>query len=107
MLAPKAQYSLKDAKRYFKEHLGVGDYYAEGQTVSGQWLGKGAADLGLRGVTTAEQFERLCENKNPQTGQKLTLRQNATRIETGKNGVAHETANRRVFYDFTFSPPKS
>jgi hypothetical protein len=29
MLAPKAQYSLKDAKRYFKEHLGVGDYYAD------------------------------------------------------------------------------
>jgi conjugative relaxase-like TrwC/TraI family protein len=107
MLSPKAQYSLKDAKRYFKEHLGVGDYYAEGQTVSGQWFGKGAGDLGLRGVTTTEQFERLCENKNPQTGQKLTLRQNATRIETGKNGDAHEAANRRVFYDFTFSPPKS
>jgi conjugative relaxase-like TrwC/TraI family protein len=107
MLAPKAQYSLKDAKRYFKEHLGVGDYYVEGQTVSGQWFGKGAGDLGLRGVTTTEQFERLCENKNPQTGQKLTLRQNATRIETGNDGVGHETANRRVFYDFTFSPPKS
>jgi conjugative relaxase-like TrwC/TraI family protein len=107
MLAPKAQYSLKDAKRYFKEHLGVGDYYAEGQTVSGQWFGKGAGDLGLQGVTTAEQFERLCENKNPQTGQKLTLRQNATRIETGSDGIGHQTANRRVFYDFTFSPPKS
>ncbi|MGH7952161.1 MAG: MobF family relaxase [Limisphaerales bacterium] len=107
MLAPKAQYSLKDAKRYFKEHLSVGDYYAEGQHVAGQWFGRGAEDLGLRGVTTAQQFERLCENLHPQTGQKLTLRQNATRIETGKNGAAHETANRRVFYDFTFSPPKS
>jgi conjugative relaxase-like TrwC/TraI family protein len=107
MLAPKAQYSLKDAKRYFKEHLGVGDYYAEGQHVPGQWFGKGAEDLELRGVTTTEQFERLCENLHPQTGQKLTLRQNGTRIETGKNGVAHETANRRVFYDFPFSPPKS
>ena len=107
MLAPKAQYSLKDAKRYFKEHLGVGDYYAEGQTVSGQWFGKGAEDLGLRDITTTEQFERLCENKNPQTGQKLTLRQNATRIETGNDGVGHEKANRRVFYDFPFSPPKS
>jgi conjugative relaxase-like TrwC/TraI family protein len=107
MLSPKAQYSLKDAKRYFKEHLSVGDYYAEGQHVPGQWFGKGAADLGLQGVTTTEQFVRLCENLHPQTGQKLTLRQNSTRIETGKNGDAHETANRRVFYDFTFSPPKS
>ncbi len=98
---------MQDAKRYFKEHLGVGDYYAEGQHIAGQWFGTGAADLGLQGVTTTEQFERLCENLHPQTGQKLTLRQNAMRVETGKNGVAHETANRRVFYDFTFSPPKS
>jgi conjugative relaxase-like TrwC/TraI family protein len=107
MLTAKAQYSLADAKRYFKEHLSVGDYYAEGQHVAGQWFGKGAADLGLQGVTTTEQFERLCENLHPATGQKLTLRQNATRIETGKDGVAREAANRRVFYDFTFSPPKS
>ena len=47
MLAPKAQYNPVDAKKYFKEHLAVGDYYAEGQTVPGQWIGKGAADLGL------------------------------------------------------------
>jgi conjugative relaxase-like TrwC/TraI family protein len=107
MLTPKAQYSLANAKRYFKEHLSVGDYYAEGQHVAGQWFGNGAADLRLQGVTTAEQFERLCENLHPATGQKLTLRQNATRIETGNDGVAREMANRRVFYDFTFSPPKS
>jgi conjugative relaxase-like TrwC/TraI family protein len=107
MITPKAQYSLADAKRYFKEHLSVGDYYAEGQHVAGQWFGKGAADLGLQGVTTMEQFERLCENLHPATGEKLTLRQNATRIETGKDGVTHETANRRVFYDFTLSPAKS
>ena len=107
MITPKAQYSLADAKRYFKEHLSVGDYYAEGRHVAGQWLGKGAADLGLQGVTTLEQFERLCENLHPATGEKLTLRRNATRIETGKDGVRHETANRRVFYDFTLSPPKS
>lgn len=107
MITPKAQYSLADAKRYFKEHLSVGDYYAEGQHVAGQWFGQGAADLGLQGVTTTEQFERLCENLHPATGQKLTLRQNATRVETGKDGVAREAANRRVFYDFTLSPPKS
>jgi len=107
MLAPKAQFNLGDAKKYFKEHLAVGDYYAEGQQVLGQWQGKGAADLGLSGATNLKEFERLCENLHPQTGQKLTLRQNATRIETGNDGVGHETANRRLFYDFTFSPPKS
>jgi len=107
MLAAKPQSSLKDAKRYFKEHLSVGDYYTEGQQVSGQWFGKGAEDLGLTGATHMDEFVRLCENLHPQTGEKLTLRQNATRIEIGADGREHEMANRRVFYDFTFSPTKS
>ena len=107
MLAPKAQYNLGDAKKYFKEHLAVGDYYAEGQTVPGHWFGQGAADLGLNGVTTGDEFTRLCENLHPQTGERLTLRQKTTRTEMGADGKERETANRRVFYDFTFSPPKS
>ena len=107
MLSPKAQCSPIDAKRYFKEHLAVGDYYTEGQSTSGQWIGKGAEDLNLRGITTAEQFGRLCDNLHPQTGERLTLRQKTTRIETGADGAERETANRRVLYDFTFSPPKS
>ncbi len=107
MLAPKAQYNPVDAKKYFKEHLAVGDYYAEGQTVPGQWIGKGAADLGLSGVTTTDEFVRLCDNLHPQTGERLTLQQKTTRIEKGLDGEERQAANRRVFYDFTFSPPKS
>ncbi|MFZ0826934.1 MAG: MobF family relaxase [Verrucomicrobiia bacterium] len=107
MLAPKAQYNLADAKKYFKEHLAVGDYYAEGQSILGQWFGQGAADLGLNGMTTSDEFARLCENLHPQTGERLTLRQKTTRIEMNADGQESETANRRVFYDFTFSPPKS
>jgi conjugative relaxase-like TrwC/TraI family protein len=107
MLAPKAQYSLKDAKRYFKEHLGVGDYYAEGQHRFGPMVRQGRGRFGIERRNNLKEFERLCENLHPQTGQKLTLRQNATRIETGNDGVGHEKANRRLFYDFTFSPPKS
>jgi conjugative relaxase-like TrwC/TraI family protein len=107
MLAAKPQTRLSDAKKYFKEHLSVGDYYAEGQSVAGQWFGKGAADLGLNGITTSDEFTRLCDNLHPQTGERLTLRQKTTRIEKGTDGKEHETANRRVFYDFTFSPTKS
>ena len=107
MLAPKAQYNLGDAKKYFNEHLAVGDYYAEGQSIPGQWFGQGAADLGLSGITTSDEFTRLCENLHPQTGERLTLRQKTTRTEMNADGKERETANRRVFYDFTFSPPKS
>jgi len=107
MLSPKAQYSVGDAKKYFREHLRVGDYYAEGQHVPGQWYIKGAEDLGLSGVTTVDEFVRLCDNLNPQTGHRLTQRLKTTRTEIDANGTEHEAANRRVFCAFTFSPPKS
>ncbi|MBI3853667.1 MAG: relaxase domain-containing protein, partial [Verrucomicrobia bacterium] len=43
---------------------------------------------------TREQFHALCENRNPATGERMTQRQ----LKEDK---------RRVFYDFTCSPPKS
>jgi conjugative relaxase-like TrwC/TraI family protein len=107
MLAIKPQFSLKDARHYFKEHLTVGDYYTEGQHVPGHWFGQAAEDLGLTGVTGMDEFVRLCENIHPQTGEKLTPRLNTTRTEIGRDGQEHESSNRRVFYDFTFSPAKS
>jgi conjugative relaxase-like TrwC/TraI family protein len=56
----------------------------------------------LSGKVRAEDFLRLCENKNPATGETLTQRLNTTRTEGGESA-----ANRRIFFDFTFSPPKS
>jgi conjugative relaxase-like TrwC/TraI family protein len=102
VVTAKTQYNLKNAREYFEEHLCVGDYYDEGQRVAGEWVGVGAERLGLAGKVRADDFLRLCENQHPGTGEKLTQRQNTTRTEGDKN-----TANRRVFYDFTFSPPKS
>jgi conjugative relaxase-like TrwC/TraI family protein len=102
MLTMKAQYSLGNAEKYFKEHLRVGDYYMAGRNTMGQWIGKGAEELGLRGETATDDFVNLCRNLNPQTGERLTQRLNSKRA-----GDAGEVANRRVFYDFTLSPPKS
>jgi len=102
VVTAKTQYNLKNAREYFEEHLCVGDYYDEGQRVAGEWVGVGAERLGLAGKVRADDFLRLCENQHPGTGEKLTQRQNTTRTEGDKN-----TANRRIFYDFTFSPPKS
>jgi len=103
MVTAKTQYNLKNAKEYFEEHLCVGDYYAEGQRVMGQWAGLGAARLGLARTVGAEAFLRLCENRHPQSGEMLTQRLNTTR----KGETGDTKANRRIFYDFTFSPPKS
>ncbi|MDB5439710.1 MAG: conjugal transfer protein [Caulobacteraceae bacterium] len=102
MLSPKTQYNLANAKSYFEEHLCVGDYYSESQRVQGEWLGDGAAMLGLSGAVTQAQFLALCENLDAVTGERLTQRRKTTRQEGDG-----EVANRRVFYDFTLSPPKS
>jgi len=107
MLTMKAQYSLGNAESYFREHLRVGDYYMEGRSVSGQWIGEGARQLGLSGVTKESEFVNLCRNLHPQSGEQLTPRLNSKRVSMDKDGNVHESANRRVFYDFTLSPPKS
>lgn len=107
MLSPKTQTNLKNAKSYFEEHLAVGDYYAESGHVAGEWIGKGAEMLGLAGVVGQSEFVALCDNTHPRTGTLLTRRLNHTRTVNGGTEDEHQVANRRVFYDFTFSPPKS
>lgn len=107
MLSPKTQYNLANAKGYFEEHLAVGDYYDEGERVSGHWLGNGAELLALSGTVKRDEFLSLCDNLDPRTGELLTQRLKTTRTKTGDDGETQSVANRRVFYDFTFSPPKS
>jgi conjugative relaxase-like TrwC/TraI family protein len=102
MVTAKTQYNLKNAEEYFEEHLAVGDYYDEGQRIAGAWIGLGAQRLDLFGKVRADDFLSLCENQHPATGDTLTQRLNTTRTEGGES-----TANRRIFFDFTFSPPKS
>jgi len=103
MLTAKPQLNLQHARKYFREHLSTGDYYSAGQKVGGEWFGLGTEKMGLKGNVKEADFLRLCEGKNPFTGEKLTQRQNLTR----RNEQGRNVANRRVFYDFTLSPPKS
>jgi conjugative relaxase-like TrwC/TraI family protein len=103
VVTAKTQYKLKNAKEYFEEHLCMGDYYDEGQRVTGQWFGFGAERLGLSGKVGAEAFLRLCENLHPVSGDPLTPRLNTMRTDE----YGGKATNRRIFYDFTFSPPKS
>jgi len=102
MIRPKAQLSLKNAREYFREHLQVGDYYAEDRTVMGEWIGQGALSLGMSGKVEEKAFLDLCGGIDPTTGKRLTQRMNSTRREEGK-----DEPNRRIFYDFVISPPKS
>jgi conjugative relaxase-like TrwC/TraI family protein len=102
MIQTKIQFNLANAKRYFREHLGAGDYYSQGRQVAGEWLGLGAEKLGLNGEVGESAFIALCEGKHPESGQRLGQRLNDVRREAGKLAP-----NRRVFFDFTIAPPKS
>ncbi|MBW7904829.1 MAG: relaxase domain-containing protein [Phycisphaerae bacterium] len=75
-----------------KSYYSTSDYYSEGQELVGVWKGKGAARLGLTGNVGRADWDALCENRHPVTGETLTPR---TKRE------------RRVGYDFNFHVPKS
>lgn len=107
MLAIKTQCNLRNAEDYFKAHLRHGDYYNQDNEVLGQWIGQGAERLGLTGTVEQEDFLRLCRNEHPATRLRLTQRLKTTRQEMGADGAFRDVANRRVLFDFTFSPPKS
>jgi len=82
----------KSAVNYFKDALSRQDYYAERSNVLGQWHGKTADRIGLSGEVTEHDFEQMVNNRNPRTGERITVR---------------DSANRRAGYDFTFNAPKS
>jgi conjugative relaxase-like TrwC/TraI family protein len=57
-----------------KTYYSAGAYYSEGQELAGVWRGKAAAQLGLKGKIEQCDFDALCDNLNPQTGDRLTAR---------------------------------
>ncbi len=88
---------------YAQRHLEHSDYYDEHRRVQGEWHGRGAELLGLRGEVTREQFEAVREGLHPETGDFLRPRHSADRM--GEDGS--EQSKGRSLYDLTFSAPKS
>jgi conjugative relaxase-like TrwC/TraI family protein len=82
------------AETYFDEHLSHNDYYIQDEMEHGHWIGAGAERLGLQpsGVVTRETFLKLCDNQHPETGEQLT---------------PQHFRERRIYFDFVCSPPKS
>ena len=98
MISIKTQTNLGHAKSYFREHLNSGDYYSSTGATPGIWSGKGSAMLGLSGQVSEQDFLALCRGEKPD-GSRLTQRTNTVR--------QGDTANRRIFFDWTVCPPKS
>lgn len=92
MLRITVNTSSAGATRYYSEGLSRQDYYSEKGEIIGNWGGKVAEKFGLSGQVSKDEFEALCYNAHPTTGEQLTAR---------------NVDGRRVGYDFTFDVPKS
>ena len=64
---------------YAQRHLEHSDYYDEHRKVQGEWLGRGAELLGLRGTVTPDQFEAVREGLHPEGGEFLRPRHSSDR----------------------------
>lgn len=91
MLRIHQSLSVEAAKSYYSGELSRCDYY-DRDNETGLWFGKAAKMLGLEGEVKKEDFHLLCENRRPDTGEKLNPRDNP---------------ERKPGYDFTFNAPKS
>ena len=74
---------IKDGRTYLNQHLTANDYYCEKETVIGQWVGRGAERLGLRGEIRSGDaaFEALRKNRHPGGSEKLTPRDSEHRVK--------------------------
>lgn len=81
---------------YYLEKVAEGaeDYYSGEGEVAGQWMGDGAAELGLAGEVGADQLTAMLTGRNPADGSPLGLR------AVGGRGPVPG-------FDLTFSAPKS
>jgi conjugative relaxase-like TrwC/TraI family protein len=82
------------AEQYFQEHYSQDDYYTQGQTCIGKWVGQGAAGLGLIGDVSRDDFSALLQGIHPRTGAVLVP-------AAGHNG------QHAAGWDSVFSAPKS
>ena len=82
---------IRGAGNYFKNYLSQNEYYSQGQKVLGHWRGKLAEMLGIGGKeVNGEDFEKLANNRHPQSGEKLRPR-----------------SAKVCFHDVVVSAPKS
>ena len=59
---------------------GIEEYYAGGAEARGEWIGVGAAELGLSGPVDGEALRRMLAGLDPSTGESLRSSSSPTRV---------------------------
>ncbi len=94
-----AKLGVGTAQSYYRTDFAAASnrYYSQDQTLQGRWQGELAADLGLKGAVTDEQYDRLTNGQHPYSGEVLIKH----RPDSDK-AMSHIAA-----WDLTFLPGKS
>ena len=82
------------------------NYWSQRGEIAGEWQGRLAAQFGLAGAVSAEDFAKLSQGQHPQTGEQL-VRQRASYEYQDADGKTVKTMEHRAGWDATFSAPKS
>src|SRR6202021_1424350 len=82
------------------------NYWSQRGVIAGEWQGQLAAQLGLAGTVSAEDFARLSQGQHPQTGEQL-VRQRPSYEYQDADDRTIKTMEHRAGWDGTFSAPKS
>jgi hypothetical protein len=106
MLTISRPLSSGQAQRYHAEEFTSRgqSYYAEAENVRGEWQGRLATDLGLKGDVRAEDFAKMSEGKHPRTGEQLVEQRLPHEYKTA-DGKTVKTMGHRAGWDATFSAP--
>lgn len=81
-------------------------YYQQGDEVKGEWQGKLAASLGLKGDVAPLEFARLADGIHPQTEEQMVRHRVAMEYKN-PDGTTTKAVEHRAGWDATFSAPKS
>jgi conjugative relaxase-like TrwC/TraI family protein len=108
MLTISKPISAGQAQTYHKKEFTAKEqnYWSQRGVIAGEWQGQLAAQFGLAGAVSAEDFAKLSQGQHPQTGEQL-VRQRASYEYQDVDGKTIKTMEHRAGWDATFSAPKS
>src|SRR5271163_3784566 len=108
MLTISKPLSAGQAQSYHQKEFTAKEqnYWSQRGVVAGEWQGRLAAQFGLVGAVSAEDFSKLSQGQHPQTGEQL-VRQRASYEYQDAEGKTIKTMEHRAGWDATFSAPKS
>jgi conjugative relaxase-like TrwC/TraI family protein len=108
MLTISKPLSAGQAQNYHQKEFTAKEqnYWSQSGVIAGEWQGRLAAQLGLAGAVSAEDFAKLSQGLHPATGEQL-VRQRASYEYQDAEGKSVKTMEHRAGWDATFSAPKS